>query len=629
MKVVREIFGGSSEFGLKRRTLLGMEQKLTRPAASCPALQLRFTAWFIAWLMISASAAFSASFTTTLDRDTTSVGESVTLSLTFEGGGPKATPNIPGMTGLAFQPAGQSTKYSIINGRTSGSVIYNYLVTPTAAGEYTIPAFETVIDGKKVTSQPLKLKVNAAAAPGSQEDALKQFAFVKLILPKTEMYVGEILPLEIRAYFFDAEIREAPQLKSDGFTFGKLTQVQPSRTQIGNNIYQLYPFKLSASAAKTGKLALGPAQFNLTLKIPVNNRRRTDPFDDAFGAFFGNRVQLVPRTLESESFTINVLPLPRTNVPPGFSGAVGNFTMSVTVSPTNIAVGDPITIKTQVTGAGALDNLALPTLDAWKEFKSYPATSKIETSDELGLQGTKSFEQVVVPQNTEIKLVPEVTFSFFDPDQKCYRTLRQPPTPVVVRPAGATQLPPSIEAGASSPRETSVPQDIVHIKPTIGAVSAIAAPLLQQRWFLALQGVPLAGFFAAFLWRKRNERLANNPRLRRKRQVAQTVQAGLAELRGHAAENRAEDFFATVFRLMQEQLGERLDLPATAITEAVIEEQLRPRGASAEILAALHELFQTCNQARYGGHRSAEELAELSPKVAAALKGLQKLPDDL
>ena len=34
----------------------------------------------------------------------------------------------------------------------------------------------------------------------------------------------------------------------------------------------------------------------------------------------------------------------------------------------------------------------------------------------------------------------------------------------------------------------------------------------------------------------------------------------------------SDQFFATLSRLLQEQLGERLDLPASAITEAVIEE---------------------------------------------------------
>lgn len=596
------------------------------------ALPPNFAVWLAIMFFVVVETASGAAFTATLDRDSTSVGESVTLSLTFEGAAPKAAPNIPPIDGLTIQFGRDFRQRITVNARTTWSTTFTYWITPTKAGDYEIPAFKTVIEGKTIATQPLKLKVTAAAAPGSQEEQLKQFVYLKLLLPKTEFYVGEVFPVEIRLYSaLDAQELQAPQLSSEGFTFGKLQQMPETRTQIGNYVYHLLAFKMTATAAKTGKLALGPAQMNLTLKVQTNNRRRNDPFDmfdDAFGSFFGNRVQLLPKTLVSEAFTVQVNPLPKTNAPPGFSGAVGNFTMAVSVSPTNVAAGDPITIKTQISGAGAFDNLAPPPLDGWKEFKTYPASSKVETSDELGLQGTKTFEQVVVPQNTEIRAVPEFVFSFFDPKAKSYRTLKQPPTPVVVRPAGAAPMPPGAEAGNSATREAPAIQDIVHIKPSLGIVPMSSVPLLQQRWFLTLQGLPLALFLGALWWRTRNERLANNPRLRRKRQVAQLVQAGLAELRAHAQSHRTEEFFATVFRLLQEQLGERVDQPASGITEAVIEEQLCPRGMSADALGELHELFQTCNQARYAGQRSVEELAALTPRVEAALKALQKLPDD-
>ena len=129
----------------------------------------------------------------------------------------------------------------------------------------------------------------------------------------------------------------------------------------------------------------------------------------------------------------------------------------------------------------------------------------------------------------------------------------------------------------------------------------------------------------ALVWRRREENLANNPRLRRQRQVARTVREGLAALRRLAGANRSEEFFAAIFRLLQEQLGERLDLPASAITEAIVDERLRPRGAPAETLVALQELFQACNQARYAPQRSGPELESLVPKVEAALQQLQQL----
>jgi hypothetical protein len=127
--------------------------------------------------------------------------------------------------------------------------------------------------------------------------------------------------------------------------------------------------------------------------------------------------------------------------------------------------------------------------------------------------------------------------------------------------------------------------------------------------------------------RRGRESLANNPRLRRQRQVAQFVRDGLRELGQHAAANQSDEFFATVFHLLQEQLGERLDLPASAITEAVIDERLRPRPVPEETLAALRELFQTCNLARYAPLKSSQELAALIPKVEQALRQLQQIKE--
>ena len=159
----------------------------------------------------------------------------------------------------------------------------------------------------------------------------------------------------------------------------------------------------------------------------------------------------------------------------------------------------------------------------------------------------------------------------------------------------------------------------------LGSLARIHAPLIQQTWFVALQGVPLLAWLSVLLWRKREESLANNPRLRRQRQVAEIIRGGLAELRRLAAANQADEFFASTFRLLQEQLGERLDLPASAITEAVVEERLRPSGAPEETLTALEEIFQRCNQARYAPQRSSHELASLAPNVESVLRQLQCL----
>jgi len=322
---------------------------------------------------------------------------------------------------------------------------------------------------------------------------------------------------------------------------------------------------------------------------------------------------------------VRVLPLPTEGVPGNFNGAVGNYTMTVSAGPTNVAVGDPITVKVQIAGRGALDSLALPDQPAWHDFKIYPSTPRIDTSDALGMQGVKTFEQVLVPQNNELQALPPVSFSYFDPDSKSYRTLTGPEIGLAVRPGGATAVP-VIAAGGHGREEGQPPaQDIVSIKQHLGEVAQVTPPLVQRPWFLALQGVPALAWLGSALWRRRTEQLANNPRLRRQRQVAERIREGRNELRAFAAENDSDQFFGALFRLLQEQLGERLDLPASAITEAVIAERLQPAGVPEATLSGLHELFQACNLARYAPVRTGEELAAYIPKIEAVLRDLQEM----
>jgi hypothetical protein len=132
-------------------------------------------------------------------------------------------------------------------------------------------------------------------------------------------------------------------------------------------------------------------------------------------------------------------------------------------------------------------------------------------------------------------------------------------------------------------------------------------------------------FLAALVWRKRTNQLANNPRLRRQRAVARLLAHGLADLKNYAAANQSDEFFSLLFRLLQEQLGERLDCPASAITENVVEEHAVLRQAPENLRAGLRELFQLCNQARYAPVRNAGELNSIVAKFETVTRELQNV----
>jgi hypothetical protein len=578
-------------------------------------------AWLVAalvWLPLHARAA--ASFSTSLDRDSIVVGETVMLTLTFEGAAPRSLPQLPNLPGL--QLAGGMSHASNISqsadGETRVSHSYSVPLLANQPGEYMIPAFQVELDGQRLTSAPLRLKVLREDPSSPPPEYGSRSAFLWLVLPRKEFYLGETFVAELRLYIKDGVRNidgfQPPSLQTEGFNASGWTKGQNFRRLVGGRPFTAVPALCAVTPVKTGALKLGEMQSQVVLNPP-------DIFESFWGR--GTRTERVALALEAQA--VQVLPLPAENVPADFTGAVGSFSLAVQVAPTNVAVGDPITVRVQISGRGGFDAVRLPEQKGWVNFRAYQPTGNLQTQDALGLQGTKTFEQVVSPESADVKELPPFTFSFFDPEARAYRTLTHPAQPLVVRPAAAVSTPMLTVAPRPNPGDPPPARDIVHIKTRAGDLKRLRPPLLQQPWFAVVPGVPVLAWMLAVGWRRRADALAANPRLRRQRAVAQLVREGLVELRTHAAAKNSDAFFATLVRLLQEQLGERLDCPASAITESVVDEKLRPRGVPEDTLKELHELFQACNLARYAPVRTSGELTALIPRVEAALARIQEV----
>jgi hypothetical protein len=569
-------------------------------------------------------ALWAASFTASLDRDTITLGESAMLSLAFEGGQARNMPS-PNVPGLQIVQAGNSQNVSWINGAMTSTVTVTFSVTPQHAGEFTIPALTADVNGERLATEPLKLIVETAAAPtAAAVNSGAEVAFLKLTLPPEKIYVGETVIGQIELCLRDDVQNfggfQFSSTPADGFQIGKMAQGANRRTQIGNRVYTVVPISVALTAVKSGALSLGPFTANAVVVLPSQNQGG-DPF---FRQFF-NQGEQKQVSLATEEINPAVLPLPADNAPPDFNGAIGDFSLNFSAGPTNLTVGDPVTLRVQISGRGAFDAITLPAQNAWHDFKVFPPTAKLETHDQFGLQGTKTFEQIVSPQNSDVHELPPFSFSFFNPDDGKYHTLTQPATPLFIRSAGATALPTIAGNKNSNNENPTPPQDILPIKENLGKVTKSNAPLISSPIFLAAQSLPVLAFLAALIWRQRTDKLANNPRLRRQRAVVQLVRDGVNELRKFATKNKSDEFFATLFRLLQEQLGERLDCPATAITENVVEENSILRGVNETTRHDLRELFQLCNQARYAPVRGTSELNSVAAQFEKTVRELQNL----
>ena len=250
--------------------------------------------------------------------------------------------------------------------------------------------------------------------------------------------------------------------------------------QIGNRVYTVIPISIALTVTKTGNLSLGPFTASMTSSLPSRNQG-DDPF---FKSILQSEAKQKQVSLATEPINVESLPLPAENAPPNFNGAIGEYTMTVTAGPTNVAVGDPITVRIQISGRGDLGSLTLPDQPAWHDFTIYPPTSKVVTTDPLGLQGTKTFEEIIAPQNTDVHELPPFSFSYFDPDTGNYRTLTEPSVALAVRSAGATPVPTIAAAQTANAQNPATPEDILPIKEELGTLAQAGPPLVTRPAFL-------------------------------------------------------------------------------------------------------------------------------------------------
>jgi hypothetical protein len=252
------------------------------------------------WLVMIATAllqgvAAAASFTASLDREALTLGEQATLSLKFEGADTQNPPGLPAIPGLQFQYVGPSTSFSFINGQTSSSITYNYLVIPQRDGQFTIPAMRIQVGGQSLTSNPLKLTVTKPGAPSADDvNAGNEVAFLKFVLPKKQVYLGEPIVGTLELYLRDdVQNINGFQLTSsptDGFSAGKVIEQnnQKRRVQMGQRSYTIIPLALPLTAVRTGPLTLGPFTANLGVILPGQNQGGDPIFRQFFGDSFGS-----------------------------------------------------------------------------------------------------------------------------------------------------------------------------------------------------------------------------------------------------------------------------------------------------------------------------------------------------
>jgi hypothetical protein len=552
--------------------------------------------------------------TATLEPANISVGESAQLTVNVTGDS-DSEPELPHVDGLEFSSMGQSSQYQSINGAVTTSASHIYSVTPTRAGTFHIPSIK--VGGSASGTRPLVLHVSASSAsspgvqpgaalpppsvPGVDDDQTVtsngRQAFLRLVTPKRDLLVGELVPVQIKAYFLSglqASVDGLPSLNSDAFTLNSLDE-KPAQTQeeIDGHTYTVLTWTTALGAVKTGEYAL-KLEMPVVVTVRDHTRRQRDPddpFSDSFfDDFFNNGGVQKNITLTSQAETKTVRPLPAADRPADFNGALGNFSIAAEASPDHVTAGDPITLRLTVTGSGNFDRVSSNLLGSSAEWKSYKPVARFAVADSVGLQGTKTFEQAVVPLQAGKLTIPPIHFSFFDPDTARYVTHSTFPIAIQVAPAASVATVSSPPTAAPNPalQPTFAPN---RIEP--GTVVATLQPLFLQPWFQIANVMVWLCLVVIFYARRRHARRAGDPRLLRARQADRAIHDELAAM--DLAMQRAETvpFFTAARRALQQRLGERWHLPPDTITLSEINARLNGHADG------IRPVFQMADQVAY------------------------------
>ncbi|MBI1353882.1 MAG: hypothetical protein GC160_06010 [Acidobacteria bacterium] len=582
-----------------------------------------------------------------VESDRVYVGQAFGLQIKVSGSDSPQPPNMsPLMADFSYEDAGgganNSQSITIINGRMTRTVdegyTFNYQLTPKRAGVLAIPSLTIQAGSQTARTQPMRIQ---ALPPSEIEDfklrqelSAKRIYLGQPVMLTTTWYIGrnvdqfnfQVPVLEDpRFESFDPKHNAPPAANSDYFDApvnDTRVTARKGRGTIDGFSFVTVTFEKLLAPRQAGKIELPAA--TVAFRARASMRRSPSLFDDFFsGGMFGTRTTFESFAIPSNRPVLEVLPLPEQGRPADFSGLIGQFAFEASATPTDVNVGDPITLTVRVSGPEYLDLARLPNF-----LTQGRLTADFKVPDDMApgeMQGrSKVFTQTIRARTARAAEVPPLEFNFFDPEKGEYVTAATAPIPLTVHgsrivtaadaeglgPAGSAQT--AIESQQGGIAQNYEALDALRNR-SIGLLDTLRSPL----WLLVLFGPPLA-FVGLWSWTALRRR-ADDPRQK-------AVAEASARLESLLAEPGSQDRFADeLMERLRAYLGARLELPPGALTFADVRGPLAARGLEPSALDDLRAVFEACEASRYaGGVLGADSAASVRDKTRRALAAIEK-----
>lgn len=533
-----------------------------------------------------------------------------------------------------------SSSYQIINGKTSSSVSvsHTYTLQATKTGTYTIPSASIVVDGQKYNSNGLSIKVlpaddnsSSKSSQGSQsgnssaaQSISNENVFIRTNVSKTNVYEQEAILVTYKLYtLVDVVGMNNMKLPDfNGFMKQELDQNQNKQLSYenfnGKNYGTVVLYQVLLYPQRSGEILIDKANFEAVVRIQNKTQARSI-FDDFFDSYTNVTKKLVA---PASKITVNALP---GNKPSSYNGTLGRFSLSSTISATQVKANDAVTIKVVISGSGNMKMIKNPEIKFPDGFEPYdPKVNNNFKTTTSGVSGTKTIEYMFIPRHAGNFEVPSAEFTYFDLQERAYKTLRTPAYQLeVLKGEGGDNT--VVGTYVSKEDVKQLAKDIRFIETKPINLSKESEPVFGTLTAWILYIVPIIIALALFLiFRKQTEENSNVEFVKNK-QANKLARKRLKLAQKLLSEGKKDQFYEEVLKAVWSYLSDKLSIPAASLTKERIESELQLRGVDSAPIKQFVDILNTCEFARYAPNSGQQEMGNLYDETIDAISNLESI----
>lgn len=549
-------------------------------------------------------------------------------------------PQISDFRILSGPSRSQQSSTQIINGNvtSSQSLTFTYILVAEKEGEFTLPGATVSVDGNEITSNKVTVKVlpqdkaNAARQSASQGsrgerqsgntsvDIATNDLFMTATLNKTNVVEQEAVLLTFKVYSavnLTALNGKIPDLK--GFQIQEVELPPEKEWQLehynGRNYRTILWQQYVLFPQQSGEIEIPSATFEGVVAQQV---RPIDPFD-----FFGgsNYVE-VKKELRTPRLKLNVQKLP-SGKPEGFSGAVGSFKISSSVSATELKANEAVTLRLVISGTGNMKLIKTPEVEFPEDFEVYDP--KVDNKFSLrtnGFSGNKVIEYLAIPRFGGDYTLPSIKFSYYDIASKQYKTIETESYLLKVE-KGSNEDNAAVAAYVSKEELKLLGQDIRFIKRGEAQFARKGDHLFGSTLYYICYIIPLLLFVLYIvIHHKKVAENANIAALRTKKANKVAVKR-LKVAKKFLKENRKSEFYDEILKTLWGYMSDKLSIPVSQLSKDNIAVELEKKGVEAQLIAEMNNVLNECEFARYAPGDAGEAMDKVYKMSIEAISKME------